>query len=140
MSFSAPSRERSGPTVPLASLVDILFLLLIFFIVTYSFREQEHFIDVSVPKTETTSPKPGGTQVVITVTEDGRIYMGNVLHTLASLEEQLQKLAELYPNETIVYRADQNSKFGLGIRVMDLVRKVGLRNLKVATSKKPEDL
>lgn len=140
MSFSAPSRDRNPPVLPLASMVDIMFLLLIFFLTTAAFREQERQMDVDLPAAENSSGASSRTQVVITVTEDGTIYMGDRTYTLAALKQTLGKLAKQFPDEAVIIRGDSGSRFGQAIAVADIVYASGLRHVSFATIRKRSEL
>ncbi|MDX1683541.1 MAG: biopolymer transporter ExbD [Phycisphaeraceae bacterium] len=134
MSFTAPTRNRTGPTLPLSGLVDILFLLIIFFMTTSVFKEQERFVDVSLPATEAGDNQTARrAPVLITVTEEGGLFIGQTEHTLATLRETLGHLAENYPDETVVIRGDRQSRLGLSVQVMDAAYGAGLRNVMIAT-------
>ena len=140
MSFTAATRERSGPALPLSGLVDVLFLLIIFFMTTSVFREQEQLIDVSLPATDAqTAPAAQRAPVMITVTEEGLIYIGQTEHTLATLEQTLESLAETYPDEAVVVRGDRSSHLGVAVEVMDAAYGAGLRNVMLATTREENE-
>ena len=141
MSFSSPTRSRTGPMLPLASMVDVLFLLLIFFMTASVMREQERAIDVSLPRQQSaTTAGRVHTQLLTPVTEDGGIYVGTTKYTPPTLRQTLARLAQQFPDEAIVIRADQNSRLGLTVQIMDIAYDVGLRNVHLATIKKERDL
>ena len=140
MSFSDSSRNRVSPVFPLASMVDILFLLLIFFLTASVFRDQDRQIDVSLPPAESSTATASQTQIVITVTAEGRTFMGDKAYEPQALRQVLQQLASQFPDEAVVIRADQNSQTGSAIRVLDLVYASGLRNVYIATTKNASDL
>jgi len=141
MSFVSESRERIRPVLPLAAMVDVLFLLLIFFMTTSVFREQEAMLDVELPTAE--SAEPGDrvtTRIVITVTEDNRIYLGERVIPINELRTTLRQLAQEFPRETLIIRGDRDANFGLVVTVMDLAKEAGIRNVSVATVKTIEDI
>lgn len=140
MSFSDSSRNRVSPVFPLASMVDILFLLLIFFLTASVFRDQDRQIDVSLPPADSSTATSSQTQIVITVTAEGRTFMGDKAYEPQALRQVLQQLASQFPDEAVVIRADQNSQTGSAIRVLDLVYASGLRNVYIATTKNASDL
>ncbi len=140
MSFSAPDRHRLGIAFPLTSMVDIMFLLLVFFMTTGILREQHTLIDVVTPGQQSPSAAPSPTPIVISITADGQIYLADAAYSLDELRAKLAELARSFPNETLVVRADRDSRWGLGITVLDLARAAGMRNASIATTKAPEDL
>jgi len=140
MSFATESRERSKPAIPLSAMVDILFLLLVFFMTVSVFREQERQIDVSLPATESAQPAASKTQIIITVTDDGGIFIGDRAYNFDTLRSTLTKLAQQFPNESVVIRGDKTSQFGLAVRVLDTAYSCGLRNVYLATTKAQSEI
>lgn len=141
MSFASETRARSAPVLPLSAMVDVLFLLLTFFMTASVFREQELQIGVDLPAAETAQGGQGGaTQITITVTGEDRIYLGEREHTLDSLRQTLADLATQFPDEAVVIRGDKGSSFGLAVQIMDVAQRAGLRDISVATVKSVEDI
>ena len=141
MSFVAESRQRARPVLPLAGMVDVLFLLLIFFMTASVFRDQELEINVALPATATAQiPAPHqATRIVVTVTEQGQIYLGEREIGLKELLAAFDELAGQFPNESLVVRGDHQSRFGLAVRIMDLAQQAGINNVAIATIKTLED-
>lgn len=140
MSFSDSSRNKVSPVFPLSSMIDILFLLLMFFLTASAFREKDRAIEVSLPPAESSQTAGSQTQIVITVSAQGRIFMGNKAYEPQALKQVLRQLALEFPNESVVIRADQNSQTGSAVRVLDLVYASGLRNVFLATTKTQDQL
>jgi biopolymer transport protein ExbD len=135
MSFSAETRERNRPAVPLAAMVDVMFLLLIFFMTASLYREQERRIDVDLPSSESRSDAAVRSPIIITVTADERIYIGEGQYTLNELRTVLERLAKQTQNQAVVIRGDSASSLGVTVQVLDICDIVGLRNVSIATSK-----
>lgn len=135
MSFASESRPRTQPVLPLSAMVDMLFLLLVFFMTVSAFREQDKQIDVSLPDTQTATAPQSKTPIIVTITEKGEIYIGDRPYQLDQLQATMGKLAQQFPNEMVVVRGDKGSAFGLAVQVMDVARASGLRNISIATSK-----
>jgi biopolymer transport protein ExbD len=134
MSFSSPSRERSRPVLPLSAMVDVLFLLLIFFMYTSTMREQALQMDVSLAPTR--SVETAGTsarQTAITITAGDQIQLGGQTMELPELERVLASLLEQSPGESVVIYADQNSRSGMLVQVMDIAALAGVADVSVAT-------
>ncbi len=140
MSFAAESRDRGRPVLPLAGMVDILFLLLVFFMTASAFRQQERQIDVSVPDTQTAVQSQSKTPIVLTLTANGEIFIGDRQYTFDALGQMLTKLAKQFPDEVVLVRGDKASSFGLAVRVMDMARAAGLYNISIATTKLQSEL
>ena len=134
MSFATQSRERSAPVLPLAGMVDVLFLLLIFFMTASVFRDSELSLDVSLPTSETAAAAVGpGQQIVITVDADDRVFLGEREVPMSQLRGVLEQLVAIAPNDAVVVRSDENSRAGTMVRVMDLAQQVGLTETSIAT-------
>lgn len=135
MSFAGESRERARPALPLSAMVDILFLLLIFFMTASVFREQELQVPVQLaPSDSAETGTTSATQIIISIDEEDRIFLGSREHSLESLRQTLDELAQVYPNETVIIRGDQDSSYGLALRVMDLANLAGLTDVRLAAA------
>ncbi len=134
MSFVAASRERQVPAVPLAGMIDIMFLLLVFFMTASVFREQEQQIDVSLPEAHETR-SGDRTQIVITVKAEGTVYIAGASYTMDTLGPKLKQLADQFPHDTVVIRGDKECSLGDAVRVMDMVYAADLTNVYLATTR-----
>ena len=136
MSFAAQTRERTGPSVPLAALVDIMFLLLVFFMTASAFRETDRQIPVRLPASE--SEQTGvmtRAPVVVTIQHDGTIFMGDRPYELNDLRTVLNRLGEDYPEERVLIRSDERSQVGVTVQVLDAAYSAGLQDAALDTSK-----
>ena len=140
MSFSSESTGRSQPILPMAGMVYMLFLLLVFFMTVSVFREQDKQIDISLPGTQTATAAKSKTPIIVTVTEKGDVYIGDRQYQMTALQTIMIKLAQQFPNETVVVRGDKGAPFGLAVQVMDVARAAGLNNISIATSKLQSEL
>ncbi|MEM9419812.1 MAG: biopolymer transporter ExbD [Planctomycetota bacterium] len=139
MSFATQTRERSAPVLPLAGMVDVLFLLLIFFMTASVFRDAELSMDVSLPTSETASAAVGPQdQVIITVSEDNQLFLGERQISAEELPELLTQLKNVTAIDSLVVRADQQADWGLGVWIMDIAQQVGLENVQAATIRPAE--
>ena len=134
MSFTAPTRERSGPMLSLAGMVDIMFLLLVFFMTTSVFREKDQLIDVALPAAEAGTSAASATRIVITITADDEIYIGEKRYTVAALRRTLRQLAAQFPEESVVIRGDRGSRLQTAVSVMDIVYGAHLTNVALGTN------
>src|SRR5829696_7046947 len=103
-------RKRSEPHVvgfQIAPMVDILLVLLCFFIVTWSFARKEMELDVKVPAAQSgKEPISTVNQTVLNVKVDGSVIWNRKAVTLPELLSRLQELARLYPDYAIILRGD----------------------------------
>ncbi len=116
-------RQKRGPTINITSLIDVMFLLLIFFMVSSTFKE-ELGIDISLPKAESATSQEVSSHD-ITVDGDGNFYYGEKQVDETGLRALLIALLKEEPDAQLVLRADQAANFGRVARVMDIARAVG---------------
>lgn len=140
MSFTSESRERTQPTIPLSGMIDILFLLLIFFIVTSAMRESETAMEVNLQRTATGKAGAATIATHITVTTEGKIFIAGIEYTVDNLKTKLIEIAKSFPSEPIVIRGDKTSDLGVTVEIMDLCRQYGLNNVAIGSRKKASEL
>ena len=114
-------------------LVDMVFLLLIFFMVTTSFVK-ETGIDVHRPTASTAQLKDKG-NILLGVSEDGRIYFEKKAIDLRSVRAHIQRSLAENPDGAVVIVADQKSDTGIVVRVMDQCRLAGAQRVSIAAAK-----
>lgn len=132
MGFAAESRERSRPVLPLAGMVDVLFLLLIFFLSTYSMREQELEVQVSMPASEQAEPGTSAAQkIVITYYKNNEVFLSGQKIELKDLQAELKKFAEIKQDQPVILRGDKDASVGLQSKIMDAASAVGLNDIRL---------
>jgi len=124
-------RHRRRPSINITSLIDVMFLLLIFFMVSSSFRDRLG-IDITLPEAQTASEHRLPVHE-ITVTEAGEFYFGEQRVDDDGLRRSLTRFLEEEPNAAIVLRADERADFGRAVRAIDIAREVGGNRLIVPT-------
>jgi biopolymer transport protein ExbD len=132
-------RRRAKPEVfgfQIAPMVDILLVLLVFFIVTWNFALSENELDVKIPtasKAKETQAYVG--QVVVNVRADGTIVFNRKPLSADELESKLNQLAKLYPDQAVILRGDQRVNYRYIVDVLDICRKANIWNIAFATGK-----
>jgi biopolymer transport protein ExbD len=120
----------------IAPMVDILMVLLVFFIVTWNFALSENELDVRVPSAaKANEPQPYVGQVVINVKANGTIVVNRQQKTVAELLDQLKKLAGLYPDQAVIVRGDEAVDYKHIVEVLDICRQADIWNVAFATGK-----
>jgi biopolymer transport protein ExbD len=117
--------------VNLTPLIDIVFILLIFFIVTSSFVK-ESGIDVNRPSALTTVRKERGN---IIISKDGGIWLDNRQVDRRAVRAHVERLQAENPEASVVIVADRDSRTGLMVEVMDQVRLAGVTRIAIAASR-----
>jgi len=130
-------RRRKPPRINITSLIDVMFLLLIFFMVSSTFRH--HFgIDITLPEAETAAELESSTYE-ITVNAAGEMFFGQQPVDEEGLRQSLVALLKEEPDAMLVLRADESTDFGAAIRAVDIARAVGARQLVIPTRFFPDD-
>ena len=114
-------------------LIDVVFILLIFFLVTASFTK-EAGIDVDRP-TAQTAVRQEQSSLIIAVNKDGKIWIDNQEVDIRSLRAHVERLHAQNPEGTVIILADKDSRTGLAIDVLDQVRLASVSNVAIAASK-----
>ena len=132
-------RKRSDPVIfgfQIAPMVDILLVLLCFFIVTWSFARKELELDVKVPNAQNAKESnPVVNQTVINVKQDGVVVWNRKQVAAPELTTRLRELSELFPDYAIIVRADEGAPFRHVAKVLDICRDANIWNVAFATAK-----
>jgi biopolymer transport protein ExbD len=133
MLVHARKRKRFQVQVPLTSLIDIVFLLLIYFLLTTNFMVDEG-IKIKLPQAKAAAPQ---TEEVITVyvDQEGRAFLGTDEVPLANLFDRIKEKVGSKENELVVIRADRAVILNKAVKVMDIVKAAGAGRLCLATEK-----
>jgi biopolymer transport protein ExbD len=124
------------PGIQLAPLVDVLLLLLIFFLMTWNAARNENELDVKVPKASAAKEKsaPIG-DVVVNVKTDGNVVVNRRTLNSAELTEMLKNLVQLYPDQAVVIRGDETGAYKNIVSVLNICSEAGVTNVAFATAK-----
>jgi biopolymer transport protein ExbD len=132
-------RRRATPDVigfQIAPMVDVLLVLLCFFIATWSFARKEMELDVKVPAAQSAKePVSAVNQTVLNVKLDGKVVWNRKEISLQELEPRLKDLARLYPDYAIILRGDERASYKAIVNVLDICRDAGIWNVAFATDK-----
>ncbi len=131
MKFRKTSKS-STPFINTTSLVDVVFILLIFFAVSTTFF-YAGAIKVDLPKAATTLENKSKEMVRITVTKDNKLYMGDKQVAEADLDGILKQAHDANAEATLVIEADTNSLHGIVVRVIDAGKLAGFEKFAIAT-------
>lgn len=123
----------------LAPLVDVLFLLVIFFAVTSHYAKNEQVMDISVPAAEEGEDKESRNvgEIIINIKTAGEIVVNGQQLTEAELLVKLKNIAAIYKDQAVILRGDEVVDYKFVIRVLDTCQKAGIWNIAFAT-RKPE--
>ena len=117
-------------------MIDIVFLLLIFFIVTWQFSRSEMDLKVSVPtSSEGKEPRRNYREIIVNVRDNGEIVIDGNLLTKEALYDKLFIIARVDKNQPVRLRADGVTDWQSMVEVMDVVTRSGIWNISFATQR-----
>lgn len=133
-------RSTVAGTLSLTPLIDVVFLLLIFFLVTSEFEDEERRLDIILPTATSAVPMTSQPrEVVIDIDAEGQIYLRGEPTSLDELQRWLTAAVQKNPtNQSVVIRADRGTSFQPVVSVMDLCNRTGIRDYSVTTQEGPE--
>lgn len=122
--------SEDGQGVPLTPMIDVMFILIIFFLVTAAYSEMESEMDIALPHAREAHPVDRGPRdIVVNITRDGVIVVNREPMSPAALLSALRRLAEIDRDQGVIIRADGQSLHEHVIHVMDLCRQAGIVNV-----------
>jgi biopolymer transport protein ExbD len=124
-----PSKRARIEIIPM---IDVIFFLLVFFMVSSLAMTKINSLPVALPKTSS-SPEALKQNVILTINHDGIIYVNKSPTTLEGLATQLSYEMHDNPQDVVVVNADKAVNYGLVVQVMDRARKIGVRKFALAT-------
>lgn len=117
--------------INMAPMLDIVFIMLIFFIVTTSFVK-ESGITVSRPKAVTTQQKKQK-NIIIGIKANGEIWIDRRVVDIRAVRANVERILADSPIDAVIIQADKNTPTGTLVRVMDYVRMAGMKSISIAT-------
>ena len=124
-------RSRKGPAINITSLIDVMFLLLIFLLVSTTFR-QHWGIDITLPAAETATEQKQQ-PLEVTVSASGVFLLGRNPVDEEGLRAGINEAIRIDPAASVVLRADESADFSRVIRAIDIARDVGVTRLIIPT-------
>ena len=120
--------------IDMTPMLDIVFIMLIFFIVTASFLK-EAGIDVNRPES-TTQSQVKNASILIAVSETNEIWVDKRRIDIRAVRANIERLRAENPEGAVVLQADRNSKSGVVLEVLDAIREAGVDDAVVSTREK----
>jgi biopolymer transport protein ExbD len=129
------TKRKRTPQIIIVSLIDIFAILLIFFIVTTTFKTAQSQLSINLPESKTsTEAKSSQQPLILAITKDEKIYLGD--KAVASVDELASSLKDSQqkdPNRAIAMSASKEVSFGFLIQVLDALKEAGIKNLPTFT-------
>jgi len=129
MEFERGKRIRIH--LDIAPLIDIVLLLLIFFMLTSNFIMQPG-IKITLPKAKTSKPQKEE-NIIVFITEDNEIYLNERKISIDELKDALEEKLKTVQKKTVILKADEKINLGLAVQVMDIAKEAKAENLVIST-------
>ena len=134
MNFQKKSQGPANPGVPLTPMIDVVFLLLCFFVTSQIFAQWETEIDIALPTASTGGmPQRLPGEVIINVMADGTAVVNGQRLDDVGLRTMMDRLVELFPGQPVLLRADKTTAYEHVVRVLDTCRQADIWNISFAT-------
>lgn len=118
--------------IEIIPMIDVIFFLLVFFMVSSLAMTRINSVPVSLPKTSA-SAQAQKQNLILTVRKNGTLLINQSPTTLDSIRAQLAYEMRDRPQDMVVIHADQGVQYGLVVQVMDQARQIGVRKFALAT-------
>ena len=135
MNFQDEQSRDEEVTLELTPLIDMVFQLLIFFLLTTTFaiNVKEGGLEVDLPRAKSTEISSMSKHIVIAILKDGRTVIGGETLSAEALRGKLVSVHKDNPDTMVVVQADKTVDHGLVVKAMDIAATIGLKKLAIAT-------
>jgi len=127
-------REDEDAAIDMTPMLDIVFIMLIFFIVTTSFVK-EAGIEVLKPKASNSKSNKSG-NIFIAIKPNGDVWMDKRQVDIERVAANIERMLAEQPTDTVIVQADKEAKHGVVVKVMDAIKASGDLKITIAAEKK----
>lgn len=128
------TEQLEEPVLNLTPMIDMVFLLIIFFMVGSHFSEEERQFDVKLPTVSVAQPLTSPPdELVVNVYEDGRLLLGDKPRSREQLQTDLTEAVRRYEDQAVVIRGAGEGKYQAVVDVMATCHMAGVKHISVAT-------
>ena len=135
----APLRQHK-PEIQMSPLIDIVFLLLLFYAVTTTFVSDER-LKLKLPEAKTAEDAGVSREErppEVKVAADGTIWIDDRIVPESELENRIRQLVERAPDDGIILKGDKDADYGVVVHVLDVARSVGAKMIQMSAERPPE--
>jgi len=126
-------RKRRAPSIIIVSLVDILTILLIFFVVSTTFKRDQPEMQINLPESKTAQNAPAELEhAIVSVDQNDEIKLDGRSISVEELESAVRDLPSTRKS-SLALQADKKASFGMIVKVMDALKLAGVKNLPAFT-------
>ncbi len=124
------SSDDNEASIDMTPMLDVVFIMLIFFIVTTSFVK-ESGVDIHRPQAETAVAQ-NNSPILLAITEDNQVWINKHQIDPQSIRGHIERLKAENPESGVVIQADEHSETGLLVKVMDQIKLAGINRIAIA--------
>ena len=133
MKFKRKTGSRA-PGLSLTSMLDVIFLLLCFFVTATVYSQWENEISIQLPTaTSAEQPERLPGEIIVNLSKDGKLAVNGRELTRADLGTRLQKISRLFPGQPVIIRADKDVRYEKLVELVDTCREADVWNFSLAT-------
>jgi len=126
-------KKRRAPSIIIVSLVDILTILLIFFVVSTTFKRDQPEVQINLPESKTAQNAPAELEhAIVSVDQNDEIKLDGRSISVEELESAVRDLPSTRKS-SLALQADKKASFGMIVKVMDALKLAGVKNLPAFT-------
>lgn len=127
------------PSINLTSMLDVVMLLIIFFMVGTKFSEEERQTGIQVPTaSENVALSGQPDEIIVNVTADGKVNVRGGEYTLETLKSMLATARESFPGQAVVIRGDGRGEYQIVMDVISTCKTAGIKNVSLAHTHLPK--
>ena len=133
MKFETSTRSKA-PTLALTSMLDVIFLLLCFFVTVSVFSQWENEISIKLPSAVTSDqPERLPGEIIVNLEMDGTVTVNSKQLSLDELKNRLARISKFYPGQPVIIRADKEVRYEKLVALIDACRAADVWNFSLAT-------
>lgn len=128
------SNTSKAPAFALTSMLDVIFLLLCFFVTVSVFSQWESEISIQLPSAKTSDePERLPGEIIVNLDQSGTIKVNGSEMQLNELQDRLTRISKFYPGQPVIIRADKETRYDDLVKVIDTCRAGNVWNFSLAT-------
>lgn len=132
-------RQPALPTFQMTAMMDVVFLLLCFFVTSSVFSQWEYEVELTLPSAKSghsSTRLPG--EIILNVSQDGRVTVNGRVLQGEGLNRLLTQVAGYLPDQPVIVRADAATSYADFMKVVDACRLAGIANISLATTEQAD--
>jgi len=133
--------QSRRPEIQMSPLIDVIFLLLIFYAVTTQFVTDQR-LKLVLPNAKTAEEVGMAREErppVVKIARDGSIWIDDIEVSEENLEARMTELIKSRPEQTVILKGDEGADYGVVVHVLDIARSVGAKSIQMSADKPPKE-